>query len=274
MSAVAGEPSRLRRPRLAGVCVGLAAYFGLQPAIFRVAFVVLALLGGAGILIYLAAALVVPAEGEDDSAATALLRPRRGRWWLVAALAPAAVVASLLLSEVSLWPRGDAWLFLLAAGALLLWIARYGFDAGRHGRVAAASVASVLLVLLAFFAAAFGVELRHGVGERSFAPATRAELRSRYELGAGTLRLDLRRLELPVGETRVEARVDVGELRVLVPAGVALRARAGAQLGEVAVLGLTRQGDDVEVRRAERGARVLVLDARVGLGAARVARIR
>jgi phage shock protein PspC (stress-responsive transcriptional regulator) len=58
---------RLERSRsdrmLAGVAGGLGAYFELHPAVFRVSFVVLTLMGGAGILIYLAAALVMPDEG-------------------------------------------------------------------------------------------------------------------------------------------------------------------------------------------------------------------
>ena len=69
------EIRRLQRSRsdrkLAGVSGGLARYFEIHPAVFRVGFVVLTLLGGAGILIYAAAALVMPDEGKDDSIATA-----------------------------------------------------------------------------------------------------------------------------------------------------------------------------------------------------------
>src|SRR2546428_13583480 len=74
---------RLERSRsdrmLAGVCGGLARYFDIHPAFYRVGFVVLTLLGGAGILIYIAAALVMPDEGKEDSVATAALRNRRER---------------------------------------------------------------------------------------------------------------------------------------------------------------------------------------------------
>jgi phage shock protein PspC (stress-responsive transcriptional regulator) len=66
-----GELRRSRSNRmLAGVAGGLGAYFELHPAVFRVSFVVLTLMGGAGILIYVAAALVMPDEGKEDSAAT------------------------------------------------------------------------------------------------------------------------------------------------------------------------------------------------------------
>ena len=79
------EIRRLQRSRsdrmVAGVSGGLARYFEIHPAVFRVGFVVLTLLGGAGILIYAAAALVMPDEGKDDSIATAALRNRRDRPW-------------------------------------------------------------------------------------------------------------------------------------------------------------------------------------------------
>ena len=69
---------RLERSRsdrmLAGVSGGLASYFEIHPAFYRVGFVVLTLLGGAGMLIYLAAALVMPDEGQEDSIASAALR--------------------------------------------------------------------------------------------------------------------------------------------------------------------------------------------------------
>jgi phage shock protein C len=60
-------PRRLYRSRsermLAGVAGGLAEYFGVDPTLVRLAFVLLALPGGApGILPYLVLAIVVPEE--------------------------------------------------------------------------------------------------------------------------------------------------------------------------------------------------------------------
>src|SRR2546430_17651839 len=75
------EPRRLSRPRdgrwLGGVSAALGAYFDLSPAIYRIAFVALALAGGTGILLYVAAWLVIPGEGEEDSIAAAALKPNR-----------------------------------------------------------------------------------------------------------------------------------------------------------------------------------------------------
>ena len=109
---------------LAGVSGGLARYFDIHPAVFRVGFVVLTLLGGAGILIYAVAALVMPDEGKKDSIATAALRNRRDRPWPLIGLGLLAVAVAILLSRATLWFDGDAWWLFLIAGGLILWITR------------------------------------------------------------------------------------------------------------------------------------------------------
>jgi phage shock protein PspC (stress-responsive transcriptional regulator) len=48
---------------IAGVCAGLAEYFGIDPVIVRVIAVALVFAGGAGLLAYLAAWLLVPEQG-------------------------------------------------------------------------------------------------------------------------------------------------------------------------------------------------------------------
>ena len=53
--------SRTNR-KLAGVCGGLAQYFNTDATLMRVLFVVLALLGGPGLVIYLVLWIVVPEE--------------------------------------------------------------------------------------------------------------------------------------------------------------------------------------------------------------------
>jgi len=121
---------RLERSRsdrmLVGVCGGLARYFGINPAFYRVGFVVLALIGGAGILIYLAAALVIPDEGKQDSIASAALRERRDHPLPLIGLGIAAVAAAVLLSRVSFWPRGDAaWVLVLIAGGAVFLFTRH-----------------------------------------------------------------------------------------------------------------------------------------------------
>jgi phage shock protein C len=64
------EPRKLYRSRrdeqISGVCAGLAQYLGVEAVWVRVAFVLLTLINGAGILLYLILALVIPKEPEED----------------------------------------------------------------------------------------------------------------------------------------------------------------------------------------------------------------
>ena len=48
----------------AGVCGGIAEYFGVDPTLIRLAWVVFSLLGGSGLLAYILAAIIIP---RDDS---------------------------------------------------------------------------------------------------------------------------------------------------------------------------------------------------------------
>lgn len=55
---------RLKRGRmLAGVCVGLAEYFNIDPTIIRLCFVGFALAGGSALLVYALMWLLVPSKG-------------------------------------------------------------------------------------------------------------------------------------------------------------------------------------------------------------------
>lgn len=60
---------RLYRSRtdrmIGGVCGGLGEYFGVDPTLLRLAFVLVTLAGGAGILIYLILLIVLPEKPEE-----------------------------------------------------------------------------------------------------------------------------------------------------------------------------------------------------------------
>jgi len=61
--------SRSRDERmLAGVCGGIARHLGIDPVLVRIATVVLATMGGAGIVAYAAAWLLVPNDEAKDAA--------------------------------------------------------------------------------------------------------------------------------------------------------------------------------------------------------------
>jgi phage shock protein PspC (stress-responsive transcriptional regulator) len=62
---------KLERPRkgrlVAGVAAGLAEYFDVDATLVRLAFALVACIGGIGILMYLAGWLLIPEEGETGS---------------------------------------------------------------------------------------------------------------------------------------------------------------------------------------------------------------
>lgn len=67
------SPSRLYRSKkervLGGVCGGIAQYFGVDPVLPRLAFVLLTLGVGSGVLLYIIAWVVIPeATAEEDLA--------------------------------------------------------------------------------------------------------------------------------------------------------------------------------------------------------------
>jgi phage shock protein PspC (stress-responsive transcriptional regulator) len=201
----------------AGVCGGLGRYFDLAPAVFRLGFVVLTLLGGAGILVYIAAVLVMPKEGEESSAAEDILRKRRDHPVRLVALGLIAVAILSLLARASTWPSaGFAWFLVAAAGVVLLWT-----GSRRRGVVVAVTtfltivvVAVLSAVVIAF--AWFDVSLHDGVGDKSYAPTTIQSLHGDYDLGIGKLTVDLSNLPT-TAPVHVKAHVGIGELRVIVP---------------------------------------------------------
>lgn len=68
---------------VAGVCGGLGEYFGIDATLVRLVFVVLAFLGGSGILLYIALWLLVPENpsGEISHDPPALQNPQSRKWW-------------------------------------------------------------------------------------------------------------------------------------------------------------------------------------------------
>jgi phage shock protein PspC (stress-responsive transcriptional regulator) len=331
------ELHRSRDDRIiAGVAGGLGRYFDLPPIFFRVAFVVLALVGGAGILLYVAAALVMPDEGRRDSIAVEALREHRNRPWLLIGVGLVALATLSLIAQARFWPNGGfAWTLLIlgaiaiglsqrrrgdapieasqavegappparrpslglptfgvlvAAGGVLALLDMAGVDvpwgislavaaiavglvvalgAVFHLRTGALFLVGIVLALTAIIVSTADVHLSGPVGERVVHAGTASDLQRNYDVAVGELRLDLRDVTLPVGETHLDADVGVGQLTVTVPddANVVVNASNGA--GNIDVFGQTRDGWDqnLHVDALNSGSTAtLVLDAHVGLG--------
>jgi phage shock protein C len=96
----------LRRSRddrvIAGVCGGLGRYFGVDPVILRLVFVVLVLAGGTGILLYLVGWIAIPEErtGEVVGEAPPRTAGQRGGGAEVVGIVLVALGIFFLLREV------------------------------------------------------------------------------------------------------------------------------------------------------------------------------
>lgn len=64
---------------VAGVCGGIAEYFGIDANLVRLVLVVLTFFGGTGVLIYLIAWLLIPEADADNSIAENLINQAQNR---------------------------------------------------------------------------------------------------------------------------------------------------------------------------------------------------
>jgi len=254
---------------IAGVCGGLGRYFDLSPAVFRLGLVVLTILGGAGILVYIAAVLVIPAEGKDESIAADVLAKRRDHPGRLIGLALVAVALFVLLSRAAFWPAaGAGWVLVLIAGLLILWSSRRrGLVVAVVSIVALLCTAAVVAVVSLF--AWFNVSLNDGIGKRSYIPTQIADVHSTYALGIGNLRLDLSHVT-PNRPLHVTAKVGVGKLRVIVPQGIRVRVDANAKAGDVFVFSQHDDGTHASITTG--GGNGLSIEAKVGAGRVDVVR--
>jgi signal transduction histidine kinase len=124
-SAASSSPTIRRDPErrlIAGVCAGLARYFGIDPLWPRIAFVAASAAGGFGLVVYMLAWAFMPGDSGE-----APLRARRGgrrasievgagAGLLLLALLLAVRATGLWFSDAIVWP-----LVLVGAGAALLW---------------------------------------------------------------------------------------------------------------------------------------------------------
>jgi phage shock protein PspC (stress-responsive transcriptional regulator) len=106
---------------IAGVASGLGHYFGVDPVVFRIGFVVAVFAGGAGLLAYLLAWLVIPETGTNRSEVERVFQGEhqfRTRAWLGVLLLVLGL--SLLVGQVGWWDPGLVWGFALIAVGVIL----------------------------------------------------------------------------------------------------------------------------------------------------------
>jgi phage shock protein PspC (stress-responsive transcriptional regulator) len=321
------EPRRLTRSGsdsvIGGVAGGLGRYFGIDPILFRIGFVVLSFIGAVGVLAYLILLAFVPSDGGE----------RPGGTSKAAAVAGAVVLGILLVTFLSpplfVFGPGLLVLGLIGLAGVLLWRALGGSVGGDPARtigrialvaligvaiagaaigvgLAAALGGGVVIAVLAIvtgltligtaFAggvrwlivpalalvlplgvvSAAGIELNGGVGDRDYRPSTTAQLRDKYELGIGSLVVDLRDVDLPANQTtNLAVDVGLGEAVVYVPADACVSSDVQIGVGGSDVL--DRDSDGVDVNYADdapapAGKPKVHVDADIGMGVIEVVR--
>ena len=290
--SIAVEKMRTRRDQpwlLLGVgLLGFGALFALSEASFWPGngnFWFAAVLAGAALVWWRVSNRDRPADDRPAHAATATAvtaptappKPRPpARPSLFAPVVGALLTASGLFGLLSVLDVYDIDLEVAFAAGVLIVGGAVAIGAMTQRRVG--GLVLLGLVLLAAFgvAAATPVSISAGAGEKTERPLTTAALQSKYELGIGSLDLDLGAVELPAGTTSLDASVGAGELVITVPDGVALEIDAHAGVGELDIVGERDDGIDVDrtltLAGATSNAPLLQLEADVGFGSIEVRR--
>jgi phage shock protein PspC (stress-responsive transcriptional regulator) len=321
------EPRRLKRSGsdavIGGVASGLGRYFGVDPILFRIGFVVLAFIGAAGVVAYLALLVFVPSDGEQRPSGTG-----RRAVAVAGAIVLGCVLVTFLSPPLFFFGPGLLVIALVGLAGYLLWRALggsadgdpartvgqialaaligvaclgaalgVGLAAALGGGVVIASLAIVaglaligtafvggarwlivpalVLVLPLGVVSAAGIEFEGGVGDREYRPATLSQVRDQYQLGIGSMVVDLRDVDLPQGRTDLGVDVGLGEAVVYVPSGACITSDVQVGAGASDILDRENDGvdvDDVNEGAAPTGRPELHIDADIGMGVVEVVR--
>jgi phage shock protein PspC (stress-responsive transcriptional regulator) len=321
------EPRRLTRSGsdavIGGVAGGLGRYFGVDPILFRIGFVVLSFIGAVGVLAYLILLAFVPSDGGQKPGGTSKAAA------VIGAVVLGCVLVTFLSPPLFVFGPGLLILGLVGLAGFLLWRAlggSAGDDPARIvGRIALAAligvavigaavgvglaaalgggvviailavvtglaligtafvggarwliVPALALVLPLGIVSAAGINLDGGVGDRDYRPATVSQLHDRYDLGIGSLIVDLRDVDLPKDQTtNLAVDVGLGEAVLYVPSDTCVSSDVQIGVGGSDVLDRGSDGVDVSYlddAPAPAGQPKLHIDASVGMGVVEVVR--
>jgi phage shock protein PspC (stress-responsive transcriptional regulator) len=254
------EPVGPRRPLLRskhnrvlwGVAGGIGDHIGVSPLLVRVAFVVVSLFGGAGILAYLVLAVALPEDDGTGRPVPDSVWARLGKVLLVCFLVAIGLGLAAVMALASAWATATGHGTVVAAVVIALGV----------GLVAAAFVTSVrrritpwlltaalVLGIPAGAIAAADVDIDGSVGERNYTPTALVDLPADgYELGTGQLVVDLRDLPWQKGKTvAVSSHLGIGQMIVSVPKNVCVIGHATGKAGELVMAGQVSHGIDPDV---------------------------
>jgi phage shock protein PspC (stress-responsive transcriptional regulator) len=241
-----GPPARsqLRRSStdkmIGGVSGGLAEYSGVDPLLWRVGFVALAL-AGPGVPVYLLLWLFMPSDtrapripGERTPKPPPAPRSPVPGVTLAGLLIVMGVL--VLVDRFTGWDVTATGFFGAALLVVGLGLVAAAFTGGRRARGGLIFLGVVLS--LATIASATGPwRYGTGVGDRTYRPVSVGQVRPLYELGAGDLTVDLSDVDVADLSGPIRTRIDhgLGDLTVLVPASADVRISVDQGLGDLDV---------------------------------------
>jgi phage shock protein PspC (stress-responsive transcriptional regulator) len=265
---------RSRSDRLLwGVAGGLAEHLGFNATLVRIAFVITAFFGGAGLLAYLVLAVALPEDDGEGNPVRESVWTRLGKVVLVCILVALLLSAAAILAVASIWTAATGHGVVVAGvvialGAALVLVAVFG--EGRRRAVPWLVTAALVLGIPAGAIAAADIHIDESIGEREYTPTVAADVpEDGYRLGTGQLVVDLRNLPWAKGQSiPVSAHLGIGQMIVSVPSTVCVDGHATAKAGELIVAGEVSHGIDPEIDqgRALSQAPRLVLDADIQFG--------
>src|SRR3954468_14479041 len=208
-----------------GVAGGLAEHIGFSATLVRIAFVLITLFGGAGLLAYLVLAVALPEDDGTGQPVDESVWARLGKVALLCFLVAVALFVAAGLALVSAWVtatgHGTAIAVAVIGIGLALVASAFATDVRRRATPPLLVLALVLGIPAGAIAAA-DIEFDNSVGERTYAPTVVADIPADgYELGTGQLVVDLRHLPWKPGQTvAASAHLGMGQMIVSVPSKV------------------------------------------------------
>jgi phage shock protein PspC (stress-responsive transcriptional regulator) len=256
-----------------GVAGGLAEHLGFNATLVRVAFVLVTLFGGAGLLAYLVLAVALPEDDGTGQPVDESVWARLGKVAIVCILVAIALGMAAAFAAISAWVtatgHGTVVAVVVIALGVALVAAAFAADIRRRLTPPLLVLALVLGIPAGAIAAA-DIKIDDSIGERTYTPTVAADLPADgYKLGTGQLVVDLRQLPWTAGQTiAASAHLGIGQMIVSVPPNVCVVGHATAKAGELLVAGDVSHGVDPEVDQGTPASNAprLDLDADIQLG--------
>ncbi len=239
------EPVRLRRSRerrvVAGVAGGIAERFELNENLVRIILAALTAFWGIGVAIYIVIWVVVPLADPVATPRRPLVRrstSHRLSYGVLASVVALITLAILVRRPLRILGSGLALaqvVFLVALAIIAIATPPRRLTLRGLRRVTLRTVLGVVLVGGAAmgFLVSTGVPLTGSTGDFVWQPTAPRQVSRAYHVEFGTGTLDLSAVNFSVAGSATSASVDVGELRIVVPANAIVSLTTNVGIGVV-----------------------------------------